>query len=336
MFDDLATPPKDSEELTDVYPYVDNTCGIIEEGDYAHLHRMMRGMVSTHLDPGPLPWIAKAIGVYAAQACRFGPVPGVYDMMVCYIIVYWHISGTDSPDAVYNELLSAEDNKQTKGSIAYTYREAALQDRSFADALFSTVRDCIQSRGPCLTGNVNAHGPGSNLQNSEDARPLIVPQGMTPPEECEYGDLSEHGINTLNLVGVTNKLIRAAYEDKVTDLTVQEFLFNESPFSSELEDMRNDVKRPFNFYEYDKSQREYILTSTMSPTVLAEQGVLMDRAFDELKAATSAAKARLKSSDKYVESQNASRVPGKTKPIPGSQKESPQGGGREEGRPTPQ
>merc|ERR1712072_379094 len=156
------------------------------------------------------------------------------------------------------------------------------------------------------------------------------------PEEQEYGDLSDHGINSLNLVEVTNKLILAAYRNNVTDDAVQEFLFNESPFSSELENMRNDPKRPFHFYEYDKTQREYVLTSTMPPSVLAEQGMLMDRAFDELKAATSAAKAKLKDSDKFVEKQSDYRVPGKMKPIPGSQKDSPQGGGKEEGRTAPQ
>jgi len=259
-------------------------------------------------------------------------------MMVCYVIVYQHIRGSTDPDKVYEELLSAENSRHAKGSIAYSYREEALESKSCAVALFATVRECINSRGPCLVGTANKYG--RDIRVSADARPLIIPDGRAQPEVFEYGDLADYDINASNMAELTNKLILAAYKQQVTEAAVQEFLFSgdKCPITFELEYMRNDPKRPNNFYEYDKSQREYVLTSAMSPDVLIEQGKLMDRAYEELKIATSVAKAKLKTADNSVGKQsNTYRVPGRgqKKPTSGNQNESASGDGREEGRTTP-
>jgi len=262
--------------------------------DHAHVQRRMRGMLCSTLPPTPLIFYTKAIGAFVSMVVRFGPIPGVYELTVCFIILYMRFTEEDDLQSAFKMVKVLEESKHTKGSIAYAYSEQALSSITYTDSLMSTVQLCIASRGP----QINRKKSGE-LADTEalQARPLVIPscfQSECNEIDTPTYDLFDAGIDMTAVTAQSNALIGEAFERgirNVSDESVQRFLWSEEKFCDELELKVNDPTRKNNLLEYNRDTESYELMSPMSQeardevnaakaTVLTEQRAAQEQAQD--------------------------------------------------------
>jgi len=254
----------------------------------------MRGMLCSTLPPTPLIFYTKAIGAFVSMVVRFGPIPGVYELTVCFIILYMRFTEENDLQSAFKMVKVLEESKHTKGSIAYSYSELALSSITYTDSLMSTVQLCIASRGP----QINRKKSGE-LADTEalQARPLVIPSCFQSEHngiDTPTYDLFDAGIDMTAVTAQSNALIGEAFERgirNVSDESVQRFLWSEEKFCDELELKVNDPTRKNNLLEYNRDTESYELMSPMSQeardevntakaTVLIEQRAAQEQAQD--------------------------------------------------------
>jgi len=183
--------------------------------DRCSLLRVARNLTVTSMQPGPLVFIAKAIGAFVAQVTRFGAVPVVYDIMICYVIIYLSLEkekDLDAAGAKISTLLNTKSSSRAHNVVNYNYRDILARDLesvtscSFMDALLiTTVKYCKNREAKMARDSTDSPRPHTGLDRS-----LFCPEGIDEPGNHDYGDLALQGINEHNFVERSKSLLDSA------------------------------------------------------------------------------------------------------------------------------